>query len=65
MVQDADVAQQIADNICHRLQTYITNYRTGKARQDLEYARKVTADARKKYIAKQQEYAKFCDANED
>lgn len=64
-VQDADVAQQLADNICKRLQVYVTDYRTGKARKDLSYAKKVSQEAYDKYVKKQQEYASFCDANED
>lgn len=64
-VQDADVAQQIAANVCNRLQKYITDYRTGKARKDLEYTKKITKEAHNKYLKKQREYAAYCDANMD
>ena len=64
-VQDPEVAAQIADMIRERLQTYITNYRTNKARKDLSYTKKITAEARDEYIKSQQKYAAYCDANED
>lgn len=64
-VQDADVAAQIADAVRKRLQTYITDYRTNKARKDLEYTKKITREARDQYIKSQQKYAAYCDANED
>lgn len=63
--QDADAAQQIADLICTRLQTYITNYRTNKARRDVAHAKKITTDAYNKYVEAQQEYAAYCDAHEN
>ena len=62
-VQDPEVAAQIADMIRERLQTYITNYRTNKARKDLSYTKKITAED--EYIKSQQKYAAYCDANED
>lgn len=64
-VQDPEVAAQIADMIRERLQTYITNYRTNKARKDLAYTKSITAEARTEYIKAQQKYAAYCDANED
>lgn len=62
---DAEVSEQIADTICGLLQKYITNYRTSKARKDLEYIKKITMDAKRKYIQAQYKYANFSDANED
>lgn len=64
-VQDPEVASQIADMIRERLQIYITNYRTNKARTDLAYTKKITDEARTEYIKAQQKYAAYCDANED
>ncbi len=63
--QDAEVAQQIADLICNRLQTYITNYRTNKARKDVEHSKKIAAEAHTKYVKAQQTYAAYCDSHED
>ena len=62
---DADVAAQIADLICRRLQTYMTNYRTNKARTDLNYTKTIVTEARVQYIKSQEKYAAYCDANED
>ena len=64
-VHDPEVAAQIADMIRERLQIYITDYRTNKARTDLSYTKKITAEARDEYIKAQQKYAAYCDANED
>lgn len=61
--QDPEVAQQIAEKMCARLQMYITRYRTEKARKDFEYTKRITEDARNKYIQAQQKYSDFCDAN--
>lgn len=63
--QDPEVAQQIADLICARLQTYITNYRTNKARKDVEHSKKIAAEAHAKYVKAQQAYANYCDSHED
>ena len=63
--QDAEVSAQIADIMRQRLQGYITDYRTNKARKDLEYAKKITSEAKSQYVKSQQTYAAYCDANED
>lgn len=63
-VQDADVAAQIADLICSRLQFYITEYRTSKSRKDLEYVQKITDEVKQKYLKAQEKYANFSDTNE-
>lgn len=65
VTQDAEVSAQIADIIRCRLQGYITDYRTNKARKDLEYAKKITSESKAQYIKLQQKYAAYCDANED
>lgn len=59
------VAACIADTLQKRLQEYITLYRTQKARQDLAYAQKINADAKKTYEKARQQYAAFSDANTD
>lgn len=64
-VQDPDVAAQIADLICRKLQDYITDYRTSKARKDLEYVQKITDEFKQKYLAAQYKYTKFSDSNTD
>lgn len=63
--QDPMVAAIMADTLQHRLQEYITNYRTRKARTDYNYYKGLTADSKAKYLKAQKEYADFCDANVD
>ena len=63
--QDPMVAAIIADTIQRRLQLYITNYRTKKARNDLQYYTKLYKEAKSKYIKAQKTYASYCDTNQD
>lgn len=63
--QDPLVAATIADSVRSKLQNYITMYRTNKARVDLEYYQKLTAEAKSKYEKARQIYAGYADANSD
>ena len=60
---DEIVAATMADTVTTRLQEYITDYRTQKARRDLEFISKMYDQAQKEYFEIQAEYAKFVDAN--
>lgn len=62
-MQDPLVSALIADTVVHRLQEYVTEYRTEKARNDLEYARKINDESRAEYHKAQQRYANFVDRN--
>ena len=62
--QDPDVAARISNEVISRLQTYVTNYRTEKARQDLEYYQKLYDESREKYFEAQQRYASYVDRNQ-
>lgn len=64
-VQDADpvVCTTMADSTMALLQRYITDYRTSKARVDLEYNKKILAEAKAKYEKASRAYASFSDAN--
>ncbi len=62
--QDPDVATRIAEEVIDRLQTYVTNYRTEKSRQDLEYFEKLYQEAREAYFTAQQRYASYVDRNQ-
>ena len=53
----------IADTIQNRLQTYIIEYRTKKARTDYKYYTQLYNEAKVKYNKAQKTYASFCDAN--
>lgn len=63
--QDPMVAAIVADTIQKRLQTYITDYRTKKARNDMRYYSKLYNEARASYLKAQKKYAAFCDANQE
>lgn len=63
--QDPLVAALIADTVRVRLQDFIIQYRTVKARHDLEYIRSLCEKAHKEYVKKQHAYATFVDANQD
>ena len=64
-VRDNDpfVCTTMADSTMALLQRYITNYRTSKARVDLEYNKKLLADAKLNYEKASRAYASFADAN--
>lgn len=63
--QDPKVCVTLADSIRVRLQKFITDYRTNKARTDMLYYEKLLKSARAEYEEARDEYAKFCDANFD
>ena len=63
--QDPVIAANMADTVKTRLQNFITDYRTSKARVDLEYNRKITAETKARYEKARQLYAEFMDANQD
>jgi len=63
--QDKLIAATLADSIKSRLQVFITNYRTQKARNDLAYMQKLFAEAKSQYTKARQKYASMSDANSD
>lgn len=63
--EDPLVAAIMADTLQNRLQEYITRYRTQKARNDLEYAQKICAEAKTQYMESMHKYASYSDANMD
>ena len=62
-MQDPMVSAMLADTVAERLKKYVVNYRTNKARADLEYAQKLNDEARDEYYAAQQRYANYTDKN--
>lgn len=62
---DPYIAACIADTLQHRLQDYITQYRTQKARLDYTNAVKLNKDAQAKYEKLRKKYTSFADANTD
>ena len=63
--QDPLIAATMADSVKNRLQNFITDYRTKKARVDLDYTRKLYDEAKARYTKSRQLYASFSDANQD
>lgn len=63
MMQDPLVSATLADTVVNRLQEYITDYRTNKARKDLEYAELLNEEAQTNYYKAQQTYADYLDRN--
>lgn len=61
--QDPLVSALLVDTLRTRLQTFITNYRTQKARNDLQYLLQLRDEAAVQYKAKQAAYAAYADAN--
>jgi capsule polysaccharide export protein KpsE/RkpR len=62
--QDPVICAQMADSVQMRLQEFITQYRTKKARVDLEYNKKLFAEAKARYEKARKQYAGFSDANQ-
>jgi hypothetical protein len=55
----------MADSVKNRLQKFITDYRTNKARIDLEYYKKLASDAKQDYEKARRLYGSYADANND
>ena len=60
--QDPLIAATVADSVQMHLQRTITDYRTKKARIDLEYMQKLYDEAHKEYAKARQKYAAFGDS---
>lgn len=63
--QDPLISATIADTVQSRLQQFITQYRTSKARKDLEYYKKLCKEAKEKYEKTRRTYGSYADANQD
>lgn len=63
-MQDPLVSALLVDTVVSRLQNYVTEYRTNKARKDLDYAMKINEEARKDYYDAQQRLADYLDKNQ-
>lgn len=61
--QDPMVCALLADSIKAHLQTFITEYRTKKARVDYERYRRLTIEAKANYDKARQAYASYADAH--
>lgn len=63
--QDPLVCATMADSVKSRLQLFITDYRTNKAKIDLEYTKKLYVEAKSSYDKARQLYATFSDENQE
>ena len=65
LMQDPLISATLSDTIMQRLQGYITDYRTNKARHDLAYTEVLYNEAKEKYYDAQQKYAQYTDGNQN
>ena len=59
---DPLIAAYMADVVRKNLQDYIVEYRTSKARNDMEYMERITEEGEKKYLEAQRKYVDFADS---
>ena len=62
--QDPLICATMADSVKVRLQQAITDYRTSKARVDLEYNKKMYEEAKERYEKANAAYVRFADGNQ-
>ena len=63
--QDPLIAASMADTVRARLQQYITDYRTSKARGDVKYYEKLQAKAKQDYDKTMKAYSQYADSHRD
>lgn len=63
-MQDPLIAATLADSVRVRLQKYVTEYRTSKARTTLEFTQKLYDETKAQYNEAQAKYAEFADRNQ-
>ena len=64
-MQDPLVVATVMEAVTENLQNYISDYRTSKARQDVENLEVICAQRKADYYKAQQEYAAYIDANKN
>ena len=62
--QDPRVAATMAEVVVARLQAFVTEYRTEKARRDLNYYQKLHDEYKDRYFTSQQRYASYLDSHQ-
>jgi uncharacterized protein involved in exopolysaccharide biosynthesis len=60
-MQDAGIASTVADAVTGNLEKYVVDYRTAKARKDLENTQRMFDEARENYFKAQKAYAEYSD----
>lgn len=64
-LQDPKVTAAVADSVVRKLQNYITNYRTSKAKEDCAYLEKLSNDRQQEYYVAQKKYANYLDSHDN
>ncbi|MCM1300274.1 MAG: Wzz/FepE/Etk N-terminal domain-containing protein [Alistipes senegalensis] len=64
-MQDPLIAATLTDTVMVNLQNHITDYRTNKARHDLDFTQKLYDESQAAYYAAQARYARYMDANQN
>ncbi|MBQ0062663.1 MAG: chain-length determining protein [Prevotella sp.] len=63
--QDPLISASIADSVSKKLQDFITEYRTSKARNDVNYYKQLTAKAKQEYVKARQLSGEYGDTHTD
>lgn len=63
--QDPIICKTLADSLRNKLQTFITKYRTDKARKDFAYYQKLAKESKEEYEKVRRAYGSYSDANTD
>ena len=63
--QNPRVAAVVADSVVKKLQEYITDYRTFKAKEDCVYLEKLFKERQQEYYAAQKKYADYMDSHDN
>lgn len=63
--QDRLVCATLADSVRQHLQTFITEYRTSKARLDVAHYKQLADSALAEYNTAMKKYSNYCDSNQD
>lgn len=64
-LQNPKVAAVIADSVVKKLQGYIIDYRTSKAKEDCLYLEKLFKERQQEYYIAQKEYANYIDSHDN
>lgn len=62
-MQDRVIAAQVANAVGDELREFVTNYRTGKAQDNVDYFEKLYEQTHEEYLQAQRAYAKYLDSN--
>lgn len=64
-LQTPRVAAVVADSVVKKLQEYIIDYRTSKAKEDCNYLEKLFKDRQEEYYTAQKKYASYVDSHDN